>query len=210
MFSSERAGEELIVLKHGADHLAKARGTELLHRHATHANLPDAPAGSRPIMILRSVVLPQPDGPTIATAFSGVDIETRIVEHVGLAVCISEAHVAHLEGRARAVSRSSKSAALGVLSGGVNTMSASCSPCSCIIFSSTALVDEPADPLGELILVGDEREQHADGEVIVHHEQRRDPDDADALDTEQRACSARYADSTSACALRHSPVPRAD
>ena len=48
------------------------------------------------------------------------------------------------------------------------------------------LVDQRADAGGELLLEGEEREQHADAEAAVHHQQRAEPDHRDALQPEQQ------------------------
>ena len=46
-------------------------------------------------------------------------------------------------------------------------------------------VEKLADPLRELVLVGQKRHQHADGQAVRHDGMGADDDDQDAIDPEQ-------------------------
>ena len=57
--------------------------------------------GSRPSMQRSSVVLPQPDGPTMATISRSADVEVDVAEHFERAVMLAQALDANARARRR-------------------------------------------------------------------------------------------------------------
>ena len=186
----DRAGEELVVLHHGADHVAPGA-----QARAAASGTP--PTGSRPAcgawmpsISFSSVVLPQPDGPTIATDSPGSIAQAQPAQHAGLGRRSRRSATSRSSRRRRRLSRGAP-ARRPPARASASTMSASRSPCSLSILQLDHLVDQAADALRELLLVGDEREQHADREALSSTSSAPSQIDRHALEAEHAACAAR-------------------
>ena len=110
------------------------------------------------------------------------------LQHLGLAIGVAEAHVHEFDGRRARRQRHRLRGAQGLgrreRDVGQPLALQAQHP------QLDAAVDEGAAAQRELFLVGQEGEEHAEGQLPVEHEQRPEPDHGHALQAEQQAVAA--------------------
>ena len=180
--------EELVVLHHAGDHAAPLRQAHPAERPATHfdaAGLGLQQAEQQ----LDERRLAAPRRPDDGDRFALLNAQVQLVQDPRIGFRITERHPLQLDAATRQFDRHLHG--IGCILGGVEHDVADTFGVQAEHAQLQGVLHQRSGTLHELGLVGNEREQHADGEAAavghVEHQQAAEPKRDDVLDAEQGA-----------------------
>ena len=190
----DRAREQPVVLQHAADLgaiLAQARSPESAIRAAAIVPLLRPQQAGE---YLEQGRLARARWSDDRDALAGRDIEIEVRDDLGLVVAVAEIDIPARSAQDPPLRQRSTGRSAGV------ARASRARPARCRRSArrastawqfGTACREALPIALGELVLVGEERHQHADRQRISHHRVRTDDDDQDAIDPEQHGAQRR-------------------
>ena len=184
------AGHQMIVLHHHADIFTENIGADCgkggRHRSGSRRSSPVA----TPRITFSNVVLPPPERPGNGDVIAGGNPEGNVLEDERFAGGIPVGEVAHLE---MPLDRAWVKPVLFPQdgSGSAWAMSESRSRCRSSMREIDRLLHQPRGLGDELLLIGDERKQHADRHPVRQHRMGANRDDHNILDARIEESSQR-------------------